>query len=94
MPALVMGGVGGMVAFFAFSFWLVAAVAEATFWPLALGMTLVALALFTLAAASRRSQLRRWEAEEEKAEERSTCKYCGSRNAVRASRCESCGAPL
>lgn len=94
LAAIMMAGVGGLLAFFGLSFGLVAAVADPGFLIVALVTCCIAAALFMLAYVSRRNQLRHWQAQEEKVTLLAKCSYCGLQNSKGRNKCLSCGAPL
>ncbi len=87
---ILLAGLAGMVLFFAFSFGLVAVVAEPGFGILS--MILVAVALVMLLA--RHIIVRRHREERAKALAKAKCRYCGGQNRPHAIRCFFCGAPL
>lgn len=91
---LLLLGLGGMLAFFSFAFWIVAMVAEPGMLYLALGLTLVGVGMMAIGwhlirgrkAAIKKVQLKRLEL--------AKCEYCGGQNKPGQIKCEFCGAPL
>ena len=87
-------GLGGMLAFFSFAFWIVAFVAEPGFLWMALGMTLVGGAMMVAGW----QMIRRRKAEKRMAHEaalqKAKCEYCGGQNRPNETKCQFCGAPL
>ncbi|NYT12649.1 MAG: hypothetical protein GKC03_08920 [Methanomassiliicoccales archaeon] len=91
---LVMAGIGGLLAFFGFAFSIVAAAASSGFWPLAIGLFIVAIVLFSLAFVLNKKEAASWEKRIQDIKATGKCQYCGRVNLPGSSKCESCGAPL
>ncbi len=92
--ALLMAGIGGMLAFFGLSFGLVAAVVGHGFLVVCLVTCAIAVSLLVLAYVSRKRQLGEWQRAEQAARAAARCEYCGTQNRKGAVECESCGARL
>ena len=82
IAAIMMAGIGGLLAFFGLSFGLVAAVAEPGFLIVCLVTCAISISLFVMAYAARRRQIGKWERAEEIAVASAKCDYCGSQNPV------------
>ncbi|OPY33187.1 MAG: hypothetical protein A4E32_00861 [Methanomassiliicoccales archaeon PtaU1.Bin124] len=87
-------GLGGMLAFFSFAFWIVTFVAEPGMLPLAAGMTVVGGGMMAygwyLISQRKKRKLKAHQAAVEKAK----CDYCGGQNDPGTTKCQFCGAPL